>query len=353
MSTSAVLPAEPISPEPIHSCPSCSHWLPEGTLACPDCQTLTYGQHLSDVAHSAQNLEQEGKWPEARDRWRSALGWLPENTPQFEAIQGHIGQIDARLNAEVERKAKWTKRLGPFAPLFFFLLKLKSALFFLFKLKFFLGLFAFFGLYWALAGWKFALGFTISIFLHEMGHFVAVKRRGLKADPPMFIPGMGAYVRWYHQGVSLEDLASISLAGPLYGLGTAVLCLLIGFALPPRSQGHMLFLLLANIGAWYNLFNLTPVLGFDGAQATYALSRVQRILLTLTCLLFFGLTVADGNPNRAGTQWVFLIVAAGMGWRSFTSDAPETPHTKTLTMFLALILGLGFLLFLTPVPGMQ
>ena len=348
MSTAAILPAEPAAPEPIHSCPSCSHWLPEGTLACPDCQTLTYGRHLSQLAQAAQQLEQEGKWQEARDLWRSALAWLPEGTQQAETIQGHMAGIDARLNAEASRKAKWTKRLGPFAPAFFFLLKLKSALFFLLKLKFFLGLFGFFAIYWALAGWKFALGFTVSIAIHEMGHYVAVKRRGLKADLPMFVPGLYAYVKWYSQGVSQEDLAAISLAGPIYGLGVAVLCLGLFF-----STHILVFLLLANVGAWINLFNLVPVLGLDGAQATYALSRVQRILLTATSLLFFGLTVADPNPNRAGTQWVFLFIAAGMGWRCFTNDAPEKPHTRTLVTFLSLLLLLGFLLYLTPVPGMR
>lgn len=344
----AVLPPEPAAPEPVHSCPSCSHWLPEGTLACPDCQTLAYGRHLSVLAHSAQELESEGKWPEARDRWQSTLAWLPEGTEQADAIHGHIARIDARLTAESDRKSKWTRRLGPFAPVFFFLLKLKSAVFLLFKLKFFLGLFAFFGLYWALAGWRFALGFTVCIFVHEMGHFIAVKRRGLKAELPMFVPLMGAYVRWYSMGVSREDLASIALAGPLYGLGAAVLCLALHF-----TTHSLIFLLLANIGAWYNLFNLTPIMGFDGAQATFALSRVQRILLTFTSLLFFALTVADSNRNHAGTQWVFLIVAAGMGWRSFGKDAPETPHTRTLAIFLGLILSLGFLLYMTPIPGMR
>jgi len=346
MSNAAVLPPAPTAPEPIHSCPSCSHWLPDGTLACPDCQTLTYGRHLSGLAQEAQQLEQEGKWPEARDRWVSTLSWLPEETQQADTIRQHIGQIDTRLQAEEARKAKWTKRLGPFAPLFLFLLKLKSAFFLLFKLKFFLGLFAFFGIYWLLGGWKFALGFTISIMIHELGHYVAVKRRGLKADLPMFIPGMGAYVRWYAMGVSREDLAAISLAGPLYGLAAAVVCLALAW-----STHSLVFLLLANIGAWYNLFNLTPVFGFDGAQATYALSRVQRALIATMCLLFFALTVADSSANRGGTQWVFLFVAAGMGWRSFTNDAPETPHTRTLVLFLALVLLLGFMLYLTPVPG--
>ncbi len=348
MSDAAVLSPEPVSPEPIHSCPSCSHWLPDGTLACPDCQTLTYGRHLSELAYSAQQLEQEGKWVEARDRWRSTLVWMPEGSSQAETIHQHMAQIDARLGAQEAHRAKWTKRLGPFAPLFFFLLKAKSAFLLLFKLKFFLGLFAFFGIYWLLGGWRFALGFTISIMIHEMGHYVAVKRRGLKADLPMFIPGMGAYVRWYSMGVSREDLAAISLAGPVYGLAAAALCLALAW-----SMHSVLFLLLANIGAWYNLFNLTPIFGFDGAQASYALSRMQRAMIALTCLLFFALTVVDANSNRAGTQWVFLFVAGGMGWRFFTNDAPETPHTQTLILFLALVLLLGFMLYLTPVPGVR
>src|ERR1700712_4255168 len=144
-----VLPPEPAAPSMIHSCPSCSHWLPDGTLACPDCQTLTYGQHLGELAASAQQLEVEHKWPEARDRWRSALAWLPQDTRQAASIQQHIASIDQRLHAQDDTKAKWTKRLGPFAPAAFFLLKVKSLLFFAFKLKFFLGIFTFFGLYWA------------------------------------------------------------------------------------------------------------------------------------------------------------------------------------------------------------
>lgn len=346
MSNAAVLPPEPAPPEVIHSCPSCSHWLPDGTLACPDCQTLTYGQHLSELAFTAKQLEAEGKWTDARDRWQSTLHWLPGETQQAASIREHIGQIDTRLAAEEATKAKWTKRLGPFAPLAFFLLKLKSAFLLLFKLKFFLGLFAFFGLYWLLGGWKFALGFTVSIIIHEMGHFVAVKRRGLRAELPMFIPGMGAYVRWYSMGVSREDLAAISLAGPLYGLAAAVACLAGAWFLHSLT-----FLLLANIGAWYNLFNLTPIFGFDGAQATYALSRLQRGMIAGLSLLFFVLSIVDAGTNRAGTQFVFLFVAGGMAWRCFTNDAPEKPHTRTLIVFLALVLLLGFMLYLTPIPG--
>lgn len=330
---------QPLAPEAIHSCPNCSHWLPDGTLACPDCQTLTYGRHLSDLAGNAQSLEQQGKWEEARDRWRSTLMWLPENAAQGEEIRQHITQIDSRLQAESEQKARWTRRLGPLAPIFFFLLKIKSGLFLLFKLKFLLGLLSFFGLYWAIFGWRFALGFTVCLFIHEMGHFVAVKRRGLKADLPMFFPGLGAYVRWYGMGVSRPDLAAIALAGPLYGLLAAVACGVL-FLL----TGHGLLLVLANTGAWINLFNLLPLLGLDGAQATYALSRMQRGFVAATCVLFFALTAAS-ESGAANIQWVFLIVGGGMLWRCFSNDAAEKPDTKTFVVFQVLIVLLGLVLY--------
>jgi Zn-dependent protease len=351
MSTATTFSTEPAPPPEIHNCPSCSHWLAEGTLACPDCQTLTYGRYLRDLAGTAHQFEQQGKWVEARERWHSTLKWVPEGTEQATGIQQHIAQIDSRLKADEDRKAKWTKRLGPFAPIALFLLKIKTALLLLFKLKFLLGILGFFGIYWALFGWKFALGFTLCLFVHEMGHYVAVKRRGLKADLPIFFPGLGAYVRWYNQGVSMDQLAAIALAGPLYGLAAALACLAIAWGTHGRVS--LLFLVLANVGAWINLFNLVPLLGLDGAQATYALSRVQRGLIALTCLLFFGLTLnAEMNSgwDNSHIQWVFLFVGLGMLWRCFTNDEPEKPHTGTMIYFLALILVLGFLIYLTPVP---
>jgi len=351
--SATVLPPEPAPPSVINSCPSCSHWLPDGTLACPDCQTLTYGVHLAGIAAQAQQLEQEQKWAEARDRWQSALQWLPEDTRQASSIQQHIAQLDARMKAEDDQKARWKKRLGPLAPVALFLIKAKSWLFLVFKFKFLLSGLLYFGLYWALYGWWFAVGFTLSIFLHEMGHYTAVKMRGLKADLPMFLPGFGAYVRWYSAGVSRDDLASIALAGPLFGLVTALAC----YGLY-RETHKPLLLVLANIGAWLNLLNLFPLrfLGIapDGSQAAYALSRMQRGLIAATCLLFFGLSAqgaTGGDLVGPNTLWTFLIVGLGMAWRCFSNDVPEKPGTKSFVYFQALVLALGFLLYLTPIPS--
>jgi hypothetical protein len=316
-------------------------------LACPDCQTLTYGVHLSQIATSAQQLEQEQKWPEARERWRSALAWLPEETPQAESVRQHIAQIDARLKAANDQKAKWTKRLGPFAPFALFLMKIKSAIFLLFKLKFLLSFLAFFGIYWVLFGWKFAAGFIVCLFIHEMGHYVALKRRGLKADLPVFVPMMGAYVRWYSQGVSLEDLATISLAGPLYGLLAAFAC--YGLFVSTHSP---IFMVLVYVGAWINFLNLFPLLGLDGAQATFALSKLQRGLIASTCVVLFGLSITNGDLFGPSTLWIFLIVGLGMAWRCFTRDEPEKPSTRTFLYFQALVLILGVIVYKTQFAGM-
>ncbi len=330
----------------IHNCPSCSHWLPEGTLACPDCQTLTYGVHLSEIARSAQGLEQEQKWVEARERWASALGWLPDETTQAASVRQHIAQIDARLKAAEDQKARWTKRLGPFAPIALFLLKIKSLLFLVFKLKFLLGFLGFFAIYWAIYNWKFAAGFMTCLLIHEMGHFVAVRRRGLKAELPVFHM-MGAYVRWYGQGVSLEDLASISLAGPMYGLLAAFAC--YGFFVATHAP---IFMVLVYVGAWINFLNLFPLLGLDGAQATFALSRLQRGLIAATCMVLFGLSITNGDLFGPSTLWIFLIVGLGMAWRCFTNDQPEKPSTKIFLYFQALVLVLGVIVYRTQFAGM-
>ncbi len=340
------MPPEPAPPEAIHNCPSCSHWLPEGTLACPDCQTLTYGVHLSEIARTAQELEQEQKWAEARDRWASALAWLPEETPQAASVRQHVAQIDARMKAAEDQKARWTKRLGPLAPIALFLLKIKTWLLLAFKLKFLLSFLAFFGIYWALFGWKFAAGFLACLFIHEMGHYVALKRRGLKADLPVFVPMMGAYVRWYSQGVSLEDLATISLAGPLYGLMAAFAC--YGFFVATHAP---IFMVLVYVGAWINFLNLFPLLGLDGAQAAFALSRLQRVLIAATCMVLFALSITNGDLFGPSTLWIFLIVGLGMAWRAFGA-VPEKPSTKTFLYFQALVLVLGVIVYRTQFAGM-
>ena len=330
------------TPASIFNCPNCTHWLAPGTLACPECQTIIYSDHLRTIALAATADETAGKWQEARENWKQALLWLPDGTKQYAAVEQRIALIDTRLRAAQDTKSKWMKRLGPLAPIAVFLSKAKWLLILLSKAKFLLSFLGYFALYWALFGWKFALGFTGGILIHEMGHFVAAQRRGLKVDLPVFVPGLGAYVRWYTDamGTSMEDRAAISLAGPAFGLGFAALCGAIALGMGETQAHPGLFSALANVGAWLNLVNLAPVWIFDGQKAMAAMNRMQRWLALATTLIFFGML----------HEIVFLLVGVGIVWRLFKDDGAERPHTKTLVQYVLLLFFLGAMIYLFPDP---
>jgi Zn-dependent protease len=328
-----------ITPQAPTTCRDCRTDLPAGALACPQCNTLVYGHHLEQITKAASNLE-ESKHPnqlaEARELWLSALPWLPRGSRQAEWIRQRVLTLDARINNAAPHPApqsKWVKRLGPLAPLAVLLAKAKTAFLLLFKLKFLLSFAAFFGVYWALYGIWFGAGFALSILIHELGHVVAVRRLGLKADLPVFLPGFGAYVRWQGFAISLADRAKIALAGPLAGFLAACVCMALYVA-----TKRPVFAALAHTGAWLNLINLIPVWMLDGGQAAYALSRLQRGLLLATCIVLFVLT----------GQMVFLLIGAGMTYRLFTRDIPAEPSTRTAVFFTMLLFILGALLKIVP-----
>ncbi len=328
-----------------HLCPVCQAELRAGDLACPRCQTLVHGARLDAISKDALELERAGSMDDARELWRSALPLLPRESTQADWIRQHLRELDGqaierRQTAQLDRvpeKKSWTKRLGPLAPVALLLAKLKSFFFILLKLKFLLSFALFLGVYWTLFGPWFGVGFALQILIHELGHVFAVKRRGLKADLPVFLPGFGAYVRWQGFDISVDARAEIALAGPFFGLLAAASCM--GIYLYTRMP---VFAALAHAGAWLNLINLIPVWMLDGGQAAHALSKLQRGLLLVACIIFFALT----------EQKVFLLVAAGMAYRLFTRDEPAEPSTRTMVFYVVLLFALGVLLKVIPLqPG--
>jgi len=121
-----------------------------------------------------------------------------------------------------------------------------------------------YSLFW---GWQFAAGFVLLIFVHEMGHVIALKREGIKASTPMFIPFLGAAIFSRSLGDNALAEARVGLAGPLLGsLGAGVV------ALVGALTGSDFLLALAYVGFFVNLFNLLPVLPLDGGRAMAAMA---------------------------------------------------------------------------------
>jgi Zn-dependent protease len=113
------------------------------------------------------------------------------------------------------------------------------------------------GAYALIFGWKFAIGVVLLILLHETGHYIEAKREGLHPNLPVFIPFLGAYVK-YTRGNPWQT-ARVAIAGPILGGAAAFVCYLIG-----KSQHSDLMLALAYFGFFLNLFNLLPFGIFDG-----------------------------------------------------------------------------------------
>jgi Zn-dependent protease len=114
-----------------------------------------------------------------------------------------------------------------------------------------------FGGYALIWGWQFGLGVVLLIFFHEMGHWLEAKREGLKPSWPVFIPFLGAYVK-YTRGNPWQT-SRVAIAGPILGGVAALACYVVG-----KSQGSDLFIALAYFGFVINLFNLLPVSILDG-----------------------------------------------------------------------------------------
>jgi Zn-dependent protease len=118
-----------------------------------------------------------------------------------------------------------------------------------------------------LFGWWYAVGFVALIFVHEMGHYVAARRRGLDVGAPTFIPFVGAWIQLKEMPHNAETEAYVGIAGPLAGTLGALGCFYLS-----RYYDNQLLLALAYAGCFINLFNLIPLRPFDGGRITAVIS---------------------------------------------------------------------------------
>ena len=181
---------------------------------------------------------------------------------------------DGPIHPGSGRGFDWRKLLAPLGAAALVLVKfgakLKALLLLLPKIKVFstsATMLVSIGAYSLIWGGMFAVGFVVLLFVHEMGHVIQLRREGIEASAPMFIPFLGAVVWAKSLGDNAAAEARVGLAGPVLGtLGTAAL-------IPIASvTGNDLFQALAFTGFFLNLFNLLPVVPLDGGRAMAALS---------------------------------------------------------------------------------
>ncbi len=197
-----------------------------------------------------------------------------------------------------------------------------------------------YSLFW---GWEFAAGFVVLLFIHEMGHVIALRREGIHASAPMFIPFMGALITAKSLGGNALAEARVGLAGPILGSLGALAVAVVG----ELTHSDML-IALAYVGFLINLFNLLPIVPLDGGRAMAAMAPWMWFVGfgALLVMLF----TLPANPIL-----LLIVVFGGFSlyhrWKLRKTRSPEqeayyrvAPHHRLLVglVYVGLAVGLAF-----------
>ncbi|MQR96962.1 site-2 protease family protein [Fictibacillus phosphorivorans] len=218
--------------------------------------------------------------------------------------QSRIWTIIAGIGLFLLSKLKWVfglLKLGKFATL--------------------ISMFISLGAYAAFYGWKFAVAIVYLIFVHEMGHLVAAKQKGIKTSPAIFIPFMGAAIGMKEMPKNAKDEAYIAYAGPLFGLLSFLPAVFLYETTGEPFWGLVIFL-----GALINLFNLFPVSPLDGGRIVGVLS---------TKIWFIGLLLVIPYLFISPDPIIFLVFIFGIltWWKRVREDFEQDKLKETLTLF--------------------
>lgn len=192
------------------------------------------------------------------------------------------------------------------------------------------------GAYALIFGWKYAAGFIAMLALHEGGHYVEARRRGLDVSLPTFIPFVGAWIQLKDAHMSPQVEAAVAFAGPLAGTVAAFGAYALGSALDAPW-----LLAVAYAGFFLNLINLIPVVPLDGGRIT---ALVSPKMWWVGVPVLAALMLWKPSP-------VFLIVAlfaAPQIWRSIRqpadlSDVPMRQRIEAALLYLGLVVVLGIM----------
>jgi Zn-dependent protease len=323
------------------ACGGCGTELAPSLLVCPACGALVHRVRLTSLAQEASAATAAGENARALGLWREALALLPEGTSQYASVAEQINAAAAKASATASGEVRkgptpgsfWAKLLAPLGTAGLLIWKLKIVLIALLtkgkllligltKIGTLVSMLASFGLYWTIWGWRYAAAIVVSIYVHEIGHVAAMRRRGMAASSPLFIPGVGAFVRMHEQASSPREDADIGLAGPLWGLGTAAAALGV-YAIVSST----FWLAVAHTVGWITLFNLTPVWQLDGSRGFHALSRYQRWLMV-------ALIAISWIATREG---LLLLVALAASWRAFEKQPDRSNDWLIFVRFAFLL----------------
>lgn len=153
--------------------------------------------------------------------------------------------------------------------------------------------------YASIFGWTFAVGLMALLFIHESGHAIVMKIKGIPIKGMIFIPMFGAAVVMNSMPRNARDEAEVGIAGPIAGTIAATFC----FVVAQSSTSPGIWASLAYFGFFLNLFNLIPVIPFDGGRVVSAIDRRVWIIGFVALLGLLVWTFLHGTLSI----WLLLL----------------------------------------------
>ena len=288
--------------------------VPHATQPVQSLEPLPATESYADYANGPTLVNAQG--PTMMQEYRGPAG--------MEGYTADAGaeQREAAAHGKVEagKKRKGLAGLGGIgATIGALLLKFKAVLLLLLNLKWvvFLAKFGWVGfsallsiaIYSLIFGWQFAIGLVLLLFIHEMGHALVMKLKGIPVGGLIFIPMLGAAVFMRQMPKNAQDEAEVGIAGPIAGAIASGACLALAQLTPHTTT---IWAALAYFGFFMNLFNLVPVLPFDGGRILGAIDRRIWIVGFLALLGFQIWQWINGISNIF--LLFFIFMAATQLW---------------------------------------
>jgi Zn-dependent protease len=200
------------------------------------------------------------------------------------------------------------------------------------------------GVYAMVFGWRYAAGFIALIFAHEMGHFIAMRQRGMEAGAPVFIPFVGAYIEMKKRPHDVETEAYVAVAGPLVGTVAAFAAYFYA-----QQTDSRLWLAISYAGFFINLFNLIPLSPLDGGRITAILS--PRIWLAGVPILIAAFVYSPSPILILIALMAAPHVMAALGYDPYAPEnrayysVPNATRIEYALIYLMLAAGLGIMTY--------
>jgi len=165
-------------------------------------------------------------------------------------------------------------------------------------------------------GLPFAVGFVVLIFVHELGHVIELRRQGVPASAPLFIPFLGAVIGMKQLPDDAWKEARVALAGPILGsVGAAA------FWIAGEAADSDVLIGLAFVGFFLNLFNLIPIVPLDGGRAAAAL---HPAVWFVGLVIMVGLLVVSPNPIL-----ILIVILGGLDlWRRWRERGENAEYYR-------------------------